>query len=60
MAWVTPQQVGLKQRIYKGGYDNACEDWEKLQNNKEWPVGNLKQFLPWVGDGACADLLFEV
>jgi hypothetical protein len=57
MAWVTPQQVAQKQRIYKGGYDNACEDWERLQSNTEWPVKDLKQFLPWVGSGASADLL---
>ncbi len=59
MAWVTPQQVAQKQRIYKGGYENACEDWERLQNNTEWPVKDLKQFLPWVGSGASADLLFK-
>jgi hypothetical protein len=60
MAWVTPQQVAQKQRIYKGGYENACEDWERLQNNTEWPVKDLKQFLPWVGNNASADLLFRV
>jgi hypothetical protein len=59
MAWVTPQQVAQKQRIYKGGYESACEDWERLQNNSEWPVKDLKQFLPWVGSGASADLLFK-
>lgn len=59
MAWVTPQQVAQKQRIYKGGYENACEDWERLQNNTEWPVKDLKQFLPWVGSGASANLLFK-
>ncbi len=59
MAWVTPQQVAQKQRIYKGGYENACEDWDRLQKNSEWPVKDLKQFLPWVGIGASADLLFK-
>jgi hypothetical protein len=59
MAWVTPQQVAQKQRIYKGGYENACEDWERLQKNTQWPVKDLKQFLPWVGNGASADLLFK-
>jgi hypothetical protein len=59
MAWVTPQQVAQKQRIYKGGYENACEDWERLQHNTEWPVKDLKQFLPWVGSGASADSLFK-
>ena len=59
MAWVTPQQVGLKQRIYKGGYENAVENWTSLQNNKEWPVKDLKSFLPWVGLNGSADLLFK-
>ena len=59
MAWVTPQQVAQKQRIYKGGYENACEDWDRLQRNTQWPVKDLKQFLPWVGSGASADLLFK-
>jgi hypothetical protein len=58
MAWVTPQQVSQKQRIYRGGYENACENWEKLQNNMKWPVKDLQQFLPWVGKGASADLIF--
>jgi len=59
MAWVTPQQVALKQRIYRGGYENAIDDWTRLQNNKEWPVKDLKSLLPWVGSGASADLLFD-
>ena len=59
MAWVTPQQVAYKQRIYKGGYENAVDGWEKLQKNKEWPVEDLRTFLPWVGNGASADLLFD-
>ncbi len=59
MAWVTPQQVAQKQRIYKGGYENACEDWDRLQKNTKWPVKDLKEFLPWVGNNASADLLFQ-
>jgi hypothetical protein len=59
MAWVTPQQVYQKQCIYKGGYDNACLDWQRLQQNKDWPVKELKEFLPWVGKNASADLLFK-
>ena len=59
MAWVTPQQVAYKQRIYRGGYENACEQWEALQANTEWPVKDLKTFLPWVGSGGSADLLFK-
>jgi hypothetical protein len=59
MEWVTPQQVGLKQRIYKGGYENAIDNWTGLQNNKEWPVKDLKSFLPWVGPNGSADLLFD-
>jgi hypothetical protein len=59
MAWVTPQQVAYKQRIYRGGYEGACEQWESLQSNTKWPVKDLKTFLPWVGGGASADLLFK-
>lgn len=59
MAWVTPQQVAYKQRIYKGGYESAVDNWEKLQKNGEWPVKDLREFLPWVGSGASADLLFD-
>lgn len=59
MAWVTPQQVAYKQRIYKGGYENAVDNWEKLQKNKDWPVRDLREYLPWVGNGASADLLFD-
>lgn len=59
MAWVTPQQVAYKQRIYRGGYENACEQWDALQANTKWPVKDLKSFLPWVGPNASADLLFK-
>lgn len=59
MAWVTPQQVMYKQRIYKGGYENASDNWEALQNNKKWPAKDLKRFLPWVGNNASANLLFK-
>jgi hypothetical protein len=59
MAWVTPQQVAYKQRIYRGGYEGACEQWEGLQCNTKWPVKDLKTLLPWVGSGASADLLFK-
>jgi hypothetical protein len=59
MAWVAPQQVSQKQRIYKGGYENAIDCWDKLQNNEKWPVKNLKILLPWVGNNASADLLFD-
>lgn len=59
MAWVTPQQVAYKQRIYKRGYEDAVDGWEKLQKNRQWPVSDLRQFLPWVGNNASADLLFD-
>jgi len=58
MAWVSPTQVAQKQRIYKVGYEKACENWSALQRNKDWPVKDLRQFLPWVGPDASADLLF--
>jgi hypothetical protein len=59
MAWVSPRQVAYKQRIYSRGYENACEDWDRLQKNAEWPVGDLQKFLPWVGKNSSADLLFQ-
>jgi hypothetical protein len=58
MAWVHPWQVAQKQRIYGKNYQNAVEDWEKLQQNKAWPVDDLAKFLPWVGKGGSADRVF--
>lgn len=42
------------------GYANLTEHWEKLQANTEWPVCDLRKFLPWVGENASADLFENV
>lgn len=55
MAWVSPTQVSQKQRIYGRTYEKACEGWWALQNNKDWPVNDLRKFLPWVGPNSSAD-----
>jgi hypothetical protein len=58
MAWVTPQQVAQKQRIYGKKYAEAEEQWHGLQHNTDWPVNDLEQWLPWVGNGGSCDRLF--
>lgn len=57
-AWSLENQVAGKARLYP--YPNSLDHWKKLQENKVWPVKNLKDFLPWVGDGASADLFSNV
>jgi hypothetical protein len=47
-AYVSEAQVAYKEHFY--GYTNAVQDWKRLQENNEWPVKDLKQYLPWVGD----------
>lgn len=59
MAWVTPSQVSAKQKIYRGGYDSAVDNWLRVQKNTQWPIKDLKEFLPWVGSNGSADLLFD-
>jgi len=53
-AWSLESQIAAKARLYP--YPNALEHWKRLQENKVWPVRNLSEFLPWVGEGASADL----
>lgn len=57
-AWALESQVLAKQKFY--GYAGAVDNWKRLQENRSWPVKNLKEFLPWVGDGASADLFSNV
>jgi len=57
-AYVLESQVRFKQHFY--GLKNAVEQWQRLQANTEWPVHDLKQFLPWVGNGVTADLFSNV
>jgi len=51
-AWQLESQAIYKQNFY--GHRNAADCWRRLQSNRQWPV-NLKNFLPWVGEGATAD-----
>lgn len=53
-AYATRRQVEYKERVY--GYQGAVGGWEKLQENKVWPV-KLKPFMPWVDEQSTADLL---
>lgn len=63
-AYATEAQVRFKSLYYgsennEGGklYKSAVDGWRKIQMNREWPVKELKEFLPWVGDGVKADRL---
>lgn len=53
-AYATESQVAYKQEVYR--YPNAVDGWRRLQANAVWPT-KLKQFLPWVDDGAEADVV---
>lgn len=52
-AWWSENQAAYKEQFY--GYPNALNLWRRLQENKEWPVKDLRAFLPWTGAGASAD-----
>jgi len=54
-AWWSENQVAYKEQFY--GYPHALYHWQLLQSNTEWPVKDLRAFLPWVGAGASADKL---
>lgn len=60
-AYVTPAQIAFKSEFYgspnneKGAlYTGLSEKWQALQRNEKWPVGDLKKFMPFVGDGVTA------
>lgn len=57
LAYFDEKQVANKCRFYN--YANGVNHWRRLQQNKTWPVKDLRTFLPWVGPGASADLLFK-
>lgn len=54
-AWWSENQAAYKEQFY--GYANARQHWYALQVNTEWPVKDLRKFLPWVGNNASADKL---
>ncbi len=56
-AYATEAQLALKEKFY--GYTGAVEQWRRLQANKDWPVNDVQRFLPWVGPGVTADLLWK-
>lgn len=62
-AFASENQLRVKE-IYYGSinnedsgklYENATENWRKLQRNTFWPVKDLAEFIPWVGPGVSAD-----
>ena len=53
-AYVTEQQLRFKEIYY--GYTNAVASWNSLQSVTAFPV-RLKDYFPWVKDGALADRL---
>ena len=61
-AYATEKQVAFKERYYGSEanpngwkYKGAVANWRRLQANTQWPVKELKEFLPWVGGGVVAD-----
>lgn len=53
MSYVTIAQVKAKEQFY--GYTGATGQWQKLQQNKTWPIPVLRSFLRFAGAGAAAD-----
>lgn len=51
-SYATVNQVAFKAHYY--GYQGAVASWIRLQENKQWPA-KLRDFLPWVQDGAMAE-----
>lgn len=52
-AYCSEKTLQFKMAYY--GYKDAVAHWRRLQENKVWPVTSLKDWLPWVGEGATAD-----
>lgn len=66
-AYATEAQVAFKMNFYgsssnaKGElYRNGITGWRKLQANTKWPVTNLAEFMPWVGEGVSANRITNV
>ncbi len=55
-AYAYEWQVAFKERFY--GYANAVQHWRRLQANTQWPIANLRDFLPWVDPGVTANRLW--
>jgi hypothetical protein len=53
-AWWCENQVAYKEQFYN--YPSALQKWRALQQNEKWPIKNLKDWMPWVGDFASADV----
>jgi len=58
-SWVLESNVLAKLRYYKYG-EQHLNGWRRLQANTQWPISDLKAFLPWVGNGVTADLFENV
>ncbi len=56
-SWALESNVKAKLKFYGYGEQNI-EGWRKLQANKNWPC-EVRSFLPWVDEGAKADLLWK-
>jgi hypothetical protein len=67
-AWSTEAQVRFKCDYYGSpaskehgkDYEKGLEGWRKLQANRNWPVQELAEFLPWVGKGVKANQTSEL
>jgi hypothetical protein len=55
-SYALESQVRYKQDFY--GYRDAVLHWRRLQTNRDWPVRDLRAFLPWVDAGVTADRLW--
>lgn len=61
-AYATEAQVAFKQDYYGSSnnaagalYRDAVKGWRRLQVNQAWPVSQLRDFLPWVGENVTAE-----
>lgn len=54
-AYADERSVTFKENYYN--YPGALAHWRRLQENQQWPISDLRNFLPWVGPGASADIV---
>jgi len=57
-SWVLDSTVRQKCDFYN--YRHGYERWKRLQQRDKWPLKNLSDYLPWVGQNASADLFSNV